>query len=609
MIETDEWKDIFRQSDDADNTYFVKECLFENMIPSSYDLDYLQTGLGVRNPALSFVHDAKSGKYVNVSDKAYERIMSRIKAWASLWADSQEVPKISIIARYAFVTWYESFAKREFFHKPVRREDPNNKAVETEDDIPYVEFKTLNDVVAHVISNLTEHSEESAVSTMETSALRRFIDTHPFSDFYNMIRGPLLGHDEEIRYPCYCIYSYLRSNALGEKAPRPHFIITGTSGCGKTEFLRVIRAILLEHGVDLPVFIANSASMSYEGFKGTSISEYLYHLFGGQPKPHGMGIFVLDELDKKLFPMCKDDVFSGTHELLTVLDGETIVHSPRQSPAVAIDTDNILFVGIGTFASLRNDVDMNHTIGFNIEQTKEDKYAREFDLDYLAEKSGDYEFFGRFEKVINFKSLPKESILEIVRRAIMRRFAEGDLVVSDVIFSDIAADQLFDYGNGRKGIRDAMNRCICMVSDCHAQRLLEGADCKDKDVIVILDDVDKQELTMSYVDRKTPAKSDLQQGLDDDDEADVEFKRMIDVITDVRKGIVKDFDNKCLPETVLQQNGILEAKDDSASKSSKKKSSVKKGTSKPKAKSETSAGTKKRTTSTRSKTSTKSKKS
>ena len=583
----------------AAGQYEFRECLFENMIPCSYDIDYLQTGVGISNPAVTFSRDAKGGVYNDLSDAAYYRMMERVRHWSRLWCNDKEERKISLIARYAFLVWYESFCDSVLDHSLIEEDAPENN----NESIPFLDFKNAQDVADYVFHRFGDYSStQSDLRTAIQNNLVSFIKQCPFSVFYDEVRSRLLGHDEEIRYPCYCIYSYLQANALGQKAPRSHFIITGTSGCGKTELLRVIRAILAEHDVTLPIIIVNSATMSYEGYKGANLSEYVYQLFNGHIEPHGMGIFVLDEIDKKVFPIRPEEFFSSTQELLTILDGEPIVCSPRNSSAIKIDTDNILFVGIGTFARLRKDSDASHMIGFNIERSEADTYNREFDLDYLAEKSGDYEFFGRFERVINFKSLPQDAILEIIRRTIKRRFDSGDLTVTDVTFSDTAAGQLFDYGNGHKGVRDAMNRCVALVSDQHALTLLGGEDTHNKDATVFIDDVDNKKLVISYVAREIQDISEQE----DDDDLD-SFKQKMQTVAKVRKKMLADF-VKASSASDSNENKS-ESNADISHEASKKSTQPKRRTAKTKTQSEASVETKKKKASTRTKTSSKAKKS
>lgn len=150
-----------------------------------------------------------------------------------------------------------------------------------------------------------------------------------------------------------------------EAAIRPHFIVTGPSGSGKSHTME-----MLAEELDIPMVEINAAGLTKEGTSGNSLSKALSPLIqhGGRPV-----ICFVDEFDKLFISgnsnsaLAHETTNGVQNEFLKVLEGRASVYGDF-GKYIDIKTDNVLFVFAGAFNGEENiDLDRLREMGLKTE--------------------------------------------------------------------------------------------------------------------------------------------------------------------------------------------------------------------------------------------------
>lgn len=150
--------------------------------------------------------------------------------------------------------------------------------------------------------------------------------------------------------------------ATSEGEIRPHFIVTGPSGSGKSHTIQC-----LAEELDIHYFDINAAGLTKEGTAGNSLSKALVPLLqsGGQPM-----ICFVDEFDKLFISgntnsaLAHETTNGVQNEFLKVLEGSASVFGDY-GKYVNVKTDNVLFVFAGAFNGEEN-IDLDRLREFGI---------------------------------------------------------------------------------------------------------------------------------------------------------------------------------------------------------------------------------------------------
>lgn len=143
---------------------------------------------------------------------------------------------------------------------------------------------------------------------------------------------------------------------------RPHFIITGPSGSGKSH---TIQALAEEMEIDY--FDINAAGLTKEGTAGNSLSKALTPLLQSAGQPI---LCFVDEFDKLFISgntnsaLAHETTNGVQNEFLKVLEGSASVFGDY-GKYINIKTDNVLFVFAGAFNGEEN-IDLDRLREFGI---------------------------------------------------------------------------------------------------------------------------------------------------------------------------------------------------------------------------------------------------
>ncbi len=175
---------------------------------------------------------------------------------------------------------------------------------------------------------------------------------------------------------------------------RPHFILTGPSGSGKSFTIKNIA-----DKNQLGFLEVNAAQLTKEGMSGNSLSKALSPLIQMVGRPT---ICFVDEFDKLFISgnsndSCAHESTTGVqNEFLKVLESETSSVFGDYGKYVNVQTDNVLFVFAGAFNG-----------------------EKDLTLDRLQEIGLKTEFLGRVGLVYNTNPLTLEDLYQIIDRSIL----------------------------------------------------------------------------------------------------------------------------------------------------------------------------------------------
>lgn len=191
---------------------------------------------------------------------------------------------------------------------------------------------------------------------------------------------------------------------------RPHFILTGQSGTGKSWNVQK-----LTEEFDLGFVEVNAAALTKEGTSGNSLSKALSPLGNMQGQ---LTVCFVDEFDKLFISgnsngMAAHETTNGVqNEFLTVLESDTASVFGDYGKYVNIDVKNVLFIFAGAFNG-----------------------EEDIDIDRLREIGIKTEFLGRVGLVFNTLPVSLETMIKTMKES-------EQLSMYLKIFSDVKRKQV-----------------------------------------------------------------------------------------------------------------------------------------------------------------------
>lgn len=170
----------------------------------------------------------------------------------------------------------------------------------------------------------------------------------------------IAGNENYLHHLCVLFDLYVKNldslarGTMAEERPRLNLFVTGPTGTGKTESIKIAAQImgLYLHRIDC-------TTLSAEGWNGTNLSDHLRNFMrdSAQDGKHfnGVGVILLDEFDKLCSKTCTAGGGRPTedtqHNMLDLLDGFTC--------------PDALVIAAGSFQSLRLADSKASHIGFH----------------------------------------------------------------------------------------------------------------------------------------------------------------------------------------------------------------------------------------------------
>lgn len=205
---------------------------------------------------------------------------------------------------------------------------------------------------------------------------------------------------------------------------RPHFILTGPSGSGKSHLIKH-----LADSCGIGYFEINAAQLTKEGTSGNSLSKAMSELIN---KPQRLTICFVDEFDKLFISgntnssLAHETTNGVQNEFLKMLESNTTAVYGDYGKYVNVSTAKVLFIFAGAFNGEEN-----------------------LTLDRLREFGIKTEFLGRVGLIYNVEKLSLESLREVLERsALLKAYlklfpdAKKATVVNTIMK---AVEQQYDY--------------------------------------------------------------------------------------------------------------------------------------------------------------------
>lgn len=210
---------------------------------------------------------------------------------------------------------------------------------------------------------------------------------------------------------------------------RPHFIVTGPSGSGKSHTIEY-----LANELDMVMISVNAAGLTKEGTAGNSLSKALTPLmqYGNTPV-----ICFVDEFDKLFISgnansdLAHETTNGVQNEFLKALEGSTSVFGDY-GKYINIKTDNVLFVFAGAFNGEEN-----------------------IDLDRLREMGLKTEFLGRVGLAYGLSKVSLEEMESILNNSpLLEKYLElFPKVNKDVVVTSLMRVVKDNYEKNTIGVR------------------------------------------------------------------------------------------------------------------------------------------------------------
>lgn len=269
------------------------------------------------------------------------------------------------------------------------------------------------------------------------------------------LRRKVWGQERELRKAAMLIYAFFYNLIYGN-GEKYHFLIEGTSGCGKSTFAHALKSL-----VPFPVIIADASQVTASGYRGAEASS-LVDDDNLMQEWCGCGIIILDEIDKLMTGYDQAFHRAAQENFLKMLDGDTVILRDDAH----ISCDRILFIGMGAFSELREkQQNPPKCIGFDSGEAAAAKKSPHLTKEELVEAGCSEQLLGRFITVLHFRPLGRQTLHQMVHQAMLEvtticgcvplSEAEINYIVTQAIHSEF----------GCRSIRSAVwERCLERLS-------------------------------------------------------------------------------------------------------------------------------------------------
>ena len=250
---------------------------------------------------------------------------------------------------------------------PDLKSNPTSKQSEKSNDDPYKQLSTpfyKSKIVEETNAFMQNENAFYRVKSVGDVSVEKLPDKlnkdmSP-SEIYSILDEYLYGLTDYKKS-----ISTLLWKIMNNHRPEGALLVSGQSGCGKTEMISLLQKIY-------PVIrVANGASVIHSGYRNGSygILVPLYYLLKeAEAHPGYKPIFVIDEFDKFLDNnkgANSHGELSAIPELFRILEGDKVPVQINRDTTVEITTNDVVFIFAGSFSGLAK---KNASIGFGTDK-------------------------------------------------------------------------------------------------------------------------------------------------------------------------------------------------------------------------------------------------
>mgnify|MGYP000039924594 CR=1 FL=1 len=292
----------------------------------------------------------------------------------------------------------------------------------------------------------------------------------------------IAGQDDALQSLSFLAHRFLCNKLLVDKSKPPasrpsHCILTGPTGCGKSETIKRLGEFL-----KAPVMYLNARSLTDEGFKGHNFSEAVATFCKANQNPSS-AIVAIDEVDKLGITTEEDLKNFGRsiqHVLLVPLDGHAISLEDRTFTPV-----NWWFIGTGAFSGIKGRHDTKGERGTTA-RTHKDIISYGFEPEFVA----------RFHSIIPFCGHTIDTMLRVISKESspldqakkeFKQFYDIDLAIEESALRSLAAISI-EIDLGVRSLNSILNSALRPFYKKAAELLRE--DQENKTLTVTLADIE-----------------------------------------------------------------------------------------------------------------------
>ena len=284
-----------------------------------------------------------------------------------------------------------------------------------------------------------EPDEVATATFQETTKLMDKKDKYiNIDELFKKVTKTLIAQDEPTRR----VIAELARKELDDRKKREGILLTGPTGVGKTELMRLIAKHL-----DRPFYKINSTQLTIPGYVGKDVEEVLWDLYiqcGRNVKKTEQAIIFFDEIDKKGSRKKEDVSGQGVlNVLLPFIEGATYdacADMKTSREKIKINTSNMTVVLGGAYTDVYKNLLVKNNIGFNEEKSSKPKYRKATTKDFIDYGMMTDEFMGRVT-VVKLNDLDVDDI-----KRVMLESDESAIKIQEAIFNKIGVKLTFTDG-------------------------------------------------------------------------------------------------------------------------------------------------------------------
>lgn len=304
------------------------------------------------------------------------------------------------------------------------------------------------------------------------TVLRAWLSQTQPIDLFVKLRERVFGQDEALRKAAILMYGYVSNLPDGYVYPKFHFLIEGSSGCGKTTFAQALKNIL-----PMPVIIADASQITSSGYKGAEVCDLISS--DELDQWYGCGVLILDELDKLMEPSYdgrgQNFHLEALNNLLKLMDGGTLIDRQGNS----VDCSRLLVIGMGAFSNLKQKRKETRPIGFGMEAFPAKEASAKTEI---ADFCGSEQLLGRFNSIIHFRK-PDRRVYE---KILFQTLAELQRIYGRFQFPYEKVCEILDNAPsenfGCRGIKSAVWEAFLNMDSVISQSQIRAATYKQNEL-------------------------------------------------------------------------------------------------------------------------------